>query len=110
MVPKQSGEASRNRALRDIKLYRLIDYICNKAPPKLCAGPPAKLGARPERVRQPKTNAANTTPMKTKAIFHHPLLQTGPAEQKVMDNQSRDIEMAMSLLSTLGANRLVRTV
>jgi hypothetical protein len=81
MIPKNFSEVSLNRILREVKLNGLIDYIRNKICPKFGTWPPAKLCARPERVRQPKTSTADSTPMKTKAIFHYPLLQTGPAKE-----------------------------
>ena len=109
MVSKEFGEVSLNRVLRQVKLNCLINHVSKKVRPKLGAWPPAKLGARPERMRQSKANTAGSTPMESEAIFHHPLLQTIPAEEKVVDDQSCDIEMAMSLLSTLGAKWLVRT-
>ena len=100
MIPKHSGEVSLNRILREVKLHGLIDYIRNKVRPKLGTWLPTKRSARPKRVRQPKTSMADSAPMETKAIFHYPLLHTGPAKEKVMENQSGEIEMAISLLPT----------
>ena len=47
--------------------------------------------------------------MKTKAVFHNPFLQTGPAEKKVVENQNCESEMTMSAASALRAERLVGT-